>query len=56
MELSTPKTLLACIYILYDNKVDFEDMGEYKIQLMKALVFNEFYTFVELIRGLYAPE
>jgi len=52
IELASPKVLLECIHLMYDNKVEFSDMQEFTVLFLRAIDENNFFDFVEFIRGL----
>ena len=51
---STPETLLECVHILYDNKMEVDSAEEFLLCISKGLMQNMFFVFVEFARGLHA--
>jgi len=52
IELSSPEALLECLYIIYDNKVEFSSPAEFVDMLIKGLLDIDFYYFVDFIKVL----
>ena len=52
IEKASPEALLECIYILYDNSIEFTNAFEFNSLLIKGITQNDFFGFVGFIRGL----
>lgn len=52
IRLASPEALLECIYVLYDNKPEIHSVLEFNNWFAKGLLENEFFAFVNFIRGL----
>ena len=51
IKLSDPKALLECVHILYDNKVDTKNAGEFVSIIQSGILRNRFFDFVDVVRG-----
>lgn len=51
IKLSESKALLECIHILYDNKVEINNVDEFVSAIYIGLETNKFFEFVDFIRG-----
>jgi len=49
IKLSDPKALLECVHILYDNKVDTKNAGEFISLMQEGVIRNRFFEFVDVI-------
>lgn len=47
---SNEQTLLECINTLYDNSIDFDSFEEFVALFVAALIENEFFSFVWIIK------
>ena len=56
INLSTPKDLLECIHIMYDNNIEFNSVLEFSILFLQSIHENDLFSFVEFIRGINAPK
>ena len=52
IKLSDPKALLECIHILYDNEVNIQHVNEFVDLVSTGLEKNNFFLFVETLRGI----
>ena len=49
IKLSDPKALLEYVHILYDNKVDTKNAGEFISLMQEGVIRNRFFEFVDVI-------
>jgi len=49
---TSPKALLECINILYDNNIDFEDYREFVLLFIDGITENRFFEFVWIMKEL----